>query len=57
MLLAAILARTDLQIAPGKTIKLRRRAVNFVPSEGLPVVLAKAPRPRGSAAGSLAGAA
>jgi cytochrome P450 len=43
MILASVLARTELRIAPGKTIKPVRRGVILAPSEGLPVVMDTAP--------------
>jgi cytochrome P450 len=41
IVLATILARTDLAAAPGKKIKLVRRGITFAPSGGMPIVVAR----------------
>jgi cytochrome P450 len=41
IVLATILARTDLAAAPGKKIKLVRRGITFAPSGGMPVVVTR----------------
>jgi cytochrome P450 len=41
VVLATILARTRLALAPGYAIRVVRRNVTWVPSEGMPVVLAR----------------
>jgi cytochrome P450 len=41
IVLATILARTDLAAAPGKKIKLVRRGITFAPSGGMPIVVTR----------------
>jgi len=41
IVLANILARTELAAAPGKRIKLVRRGITFAPSGGMPIVVTK----------------
>ena len=41
IVLATILARTDLAAAPGKRIKLVRRGITFAPSGGMPIVVTR----------------
>ena len=39
IVLATILARASLAVAPGKAVKLVRRGITFAPSGGMPVVV------------------
>ena len=41
IVLATILARTDLAAAPGRKIKLVRRGITFAPSGGMPIVVTR----------------
>jgi cytochrome P450 len=41
IVLATILARTDLAAAPGRKIKLIRRGITFAPSGGMPIVVTR----------------
>lgn len=41
IVLATILARTDLAAAPGRAIKLVRRGITFAPSGGMPIVVTR----------------
>ncbi len=39
MVLTTILARTEMRLAPGASVKVKRRAITLAPPEGLPVVV------------------
>jgi cytochrome P450 len=41
VVLATLLARADFALAPGYAIRVVRRNITWVPSEGMPVVMAR----------------